>query len=98
IGDRIGANAAAISEWFSGEQVYLPDVEAFRKDIHRLHFRDETILLKGARVFEFEEIDRLLTEQIHQTVMEIDLNAMAANLRAYRPFLRPGTRGDTIVK
>ena len=98
IGDRIGANAAAISEWFSGEQVYLQDVEAFRKDIHRLHFRDETILLKGARVFEFEEIDRLLTEQIHQTVMEIDLGAMAGNLRAYRQLLQPTTRVMAMVK
>lgn len=98
IGDRIGANAAAISEWFTGEQVYLPSVAAFRDDVHRLHFRDETILLKGARVFEFEEIDRMLTEQIHQTVMEIDLGAMAGNLRAYRQLLQPTTRVMAMVK
>jgi Alr-MurF fusion protein len=98
IGERIGANAGAIGEWFSGEQVYLPSVAAFRQDIHRLHFRDETILLKGARVFEFEEIDRLLTEQIHQTVMEIDLDAMANNLRAYRQLLQPATRVMVMVK
>ena len=98
IGERIGANAAVIGEWFSGEQLYLPSVAAFRQDVHRLHFRDETILLKGARVFEFEEIDRLLTEQIHQTVMEIDLGAMAANLRAYRQLLQPETRVMAMVK
>lgn len=98
IGARIGANARVIGEWFSGEQVYLASVSAFRQDIHRLHFRDETILLKGARVFEFEEIDRLLTEQIHQTVLEIDLDAMAGNLRAYRQLLQPGVRVMAMVK
>jgi Alr-MurF fusion protein len=98
IGERIGVNAAAISEWFSGEQVYLPSVAAFRQDMHRLHFREETILLKGARIFEFEEIDRLLTEQIHQTVLEIDLGAMAGNLRAYRQLLQPTTRIMAMVK
>ncbi|HET6253463.1 MAG TPA: bifunctional UDP-N-acetylmuramoyl-tripeptide:D-alanyl-D-alanine ligase/alanine racemase [Puia sp.] len=98
IGNRIGANAGAIGEWFTGEQVFLPSVAAFREEVHRLHFREETILLKGARVFEFEEIDRLLTEQIHQTVMEIDLEAMAGNLRAYRQLLQPATRVMAMVK
>jgi alanine racemase len=98
IGERIGVNAASIGEWFSGEQVYLPSVAAFRQDLHRLHFREETILLKGARVFEFEEIDRLLTEQIHQTVLEIDLGAMAGNLRTYRQLLQPETRLMAMVK
>ncbi|HEV3327709.1 MAG TPA: bifunctional UDP-N-acetylmuramoyl-tripeptide:D-alanyl-D-alanine ligase/alanine racemase [Puia sp.] len=98
IGERISAHAQRISEWFSGELVVYPTVEAFRQDLHRLHFHDETILLKGARIFEFEEIDRLLTEQIHQTVMEIDLNAMAGNLRAYRQLLQPATRVMAMVK
>jgi alanine racemase len=98
IGARIGANAGVIGEWFAGEQVYLPSVAAFVQEVHRMHFREETILLKGARVFEFEEIDRLLTEQIHQTVMEIDLDAMAGNLRAYRQLLKPTTRVMAMVK
>lgn len=98
IGDRIRAHAGRIADWFDGEQVYYPTLGAFRDEVHRLHFRDETILLKGARIFEFEEIDRLLTEQIHQTVMEIDLAAMAGNLRAYRQLLRPATRVMAMVK
>ena len=84
--------------WFAGESSFYPTVEAFRDDMPRLHFRDETILIKGARVFEFEVIDRLLTEQIHQTVLEVDLGAMAANLRAYRQLLEPGTRVMAMVK
>ena len=98
IGPRIGAHAASFATWYPGETAFYPTVEAFRHDLAALHFRDETILIKGARVFEFEEIDRLLTEQIHQTVMEVNLNAMAANLRAYRQLLQPATRVMAMVK
>ena len=98
IGSRIGANASSIWQWFSGECIFLASVEEFRSDIHLLHFRDETILIKGARVFQFEEIDRLLTEKIHQTIMEVNLGAMAQNLRAYRQLLQPATRVMAMVK
>lgn len=98
IGPHIGTHADAFKQWFPGDAVFYPTVEAFRHDLGRLHFRDETILIKGARVFEFEEIDKLLTEQIHQTVMEVDLNAMANNLREYRSVLQPGTRVMAMVK
>lgn len=98
IGPQIGAHAAVIGQWFPGEAIFFPTVGSFRNDFAKLHFRDETILIKGARVFEFEEIDRLLTEQIHQTVMEVDLNAMAGNLRQFRQLLQPGTRIMAMVK
>ena len=98
IGTHIGAHADAFEQWFPGEAVFYPTVEAFKQELGRLHFRDETILIKGARIFEFEAIDRLLTEQIHQTVMEVDLNAMANNLREYRGLLQPGTRVMAMVK
>jgi len=98
IGTHIGTHANAFAQWFPGEAVFYPTVEAFKHDLGKLHFRDETILIKGARIFEFEEIDRLLTERIHQTVMEVDLNAMANNLREYRGLLQPGTRVMAMVK
>jgi alanine racemase len=98
IGPRIGAQAPIFAQWFSGGCVFLSSVEAFRAAMHQLHFRDETILIKGARIFEFEAIDRLLTEKIHQTIMEVDLGAMAQNLRAYRQLLQPATRMMAMVK
>ena len=98
IGARIGAHEELFRESFPGESVFFPSVSGFKKGLAALHFRDETILLKGARIFEFEQIDRLLSEQIHQTVLEINLNAMAANLRQYRQHLQPGTRLMAMVK
>ena len=98
VGSRISAFAAVIGKGFSGETIFYPSVDHFKKDFHHLHFRDETILIKGARVFEFEEIDRLLSQQIHQTVLEINLNAMAHNLRQYRQLLQPTTKMMAMVK
>ena len=98
IGGRISAHAAVFAELFPGAATFYPSVEDLKKDIHQLHFRDETILLKGARVFEFEDIDRLLSEQIHQTVMEINLNAMTNNLGQYRHHLPPSTKLMAMVK
>ena len=98
IGSRISANRDVIVQAYPGEVVFYPSVAEFKKDLFQLHFRDETILLKGARIFEFEEIDRMLSEQIHQTVLEINLNAMAQNIRAYRQRLQPGTRVMAMVK
>jgi alanine racemase len=98
IGSKISAHVAEFTKLFPGETAFYLSVEQFKKDIHRLHFRDETILIKGARIFEFEQIDHLLSGQIHQTVLEIDLNAMAYNLRQYRQLLQPGTKVMAMVK
>ncbi len=96
----IGVKISAEKEIFHAinETDFYVDADQFKKDFHRLHFREETILLKGARIFEFETIDRLLSEQIHQTVLEINLNAMAHNLKQYQRLLKPSTKLMAMVK
>jgi alanine racemase len=61
-------------------------------------FHNEAILLKGARAFAFERIDRLFENQWHQTVLQVDLSAIADNLTAYRSMLNRGTRIMVMVK
>ena len=61
-------------------------------------FRDEIILIKGARVYEFEKIGKLLEQQIHQTVLEVNLDAISHNLNEFRRHLDPGTRMMVMVK
>ncbi len=61
-------------------------------------FRNEIILIKGARIFEFEKIGRLLEQQIHQTVLEINLDAYLHNLNEFRRYLNHGTRIMAMVK
>lgn len=65
---------------------------------NQVSFHDETILLKGARVFEFERISKLLEQKTHQTILEINLNALTHNLKAYQALLKPGVRTMAMVK
>lgn len=62
------------------------------------HFREETILIKGARQFGLERIVQLLELKVHQTVLEINLNAVVHNLKQYQQYLDPGTRIMAMVK
>jgi Alr-MurF fusion protein len=61
-------------------------------------FQNETILVKGARKFNFESVVQLLERKLHQTVLEINLNALASNLKAYQKAIRPGTKIMAMVK
>ncbi len=62
------------------------------------HFHHKYILLKGARSFAFEQIDKWLEQKVHQTVMEINLSAMAYNLKVYQQYLLPSTKLMAMVK
>jgi hypothetical protein len=54
------------------------------QDLGSLHFREETILIKGSRSFEFERISRALGQKAHETVLEINLNTLLSNLTFIR--------------
>ncbi len=76
----------------------FPSAEEFLIHFKERDFRNEVILLKGARLFRFDRISALLQEKAHQTVMEIDLDAMVHNLNFYRQRLSPGTKIMAMVK
>ena len=77
---------------------FFPSVAEFKAQFHALQFVNETILLKGARVFEFEQISQLLEEKAHQTVLEINLSAITHNLKKYQQLLQPGVKLMAMVK
>jgi len=95
----IGKEISRFSELFT-----IPDKRFFlSSDEFLLHFREtdfnqEIILLKGARQFRFDKISSLLQEKAHQTVLEIDLDAMVHNLNYYRSKLSPATKVMAMVK
>jgi alanine racemase len=61
-------------------------------------FQNEVILLKGARKFRFEVIGKFLEKKVHETVLEINLNAIAHNLKVYQSLLKPETKIMAMVK
>ncbi|MBR4926112.1 MAG: bifunctional UDP-N-acetylmuramoyl-tripeptide:D-alanyl-D-alanine ligase/alanine racemase [Prevotella sp.] len=59
---------------------------------------DEIILIKGARKFGFDHITELLEQKVHETILEVNLNAVVDNLNFYRSFLRPETKMVCMIK
>lgn len=59
---------------------------------------DEVILLKGARSFGFDKLTELLVKKVHETVLEVNLNAVVDNLNWYRSFLKPETKLVCMIK
>lgn len=96
----IGPQMQQHRDFFTGitSAVFFASTEEFIQQLPQLHFRDETILLKGARVFRFEKISRLLEQKQHQTFLEIDLNALRHNLRAYKNHLHKNVKMMAMVK
>ncbi|MGM0473613.1 MAG: alanine racemase [Bacteroidota bacterium] len=77
---------------------FYSDTEEFLGRMDRTLFRDKTILVKGSRKFGFERITRELQLKTHQTVLEIDLNAMVHNLNTFRSLLGEGVKTMVMVK
>jgi Alr-MurF fusion protein len=74
------------------------DTNDFVNAFETLSFENENILIKGARHFHFEEIVSLLEEKTHETVLEINLNAISHNLNFYKSKLHPKTKMMVMVK
>jgi alanine racemase len=94
----IGPNISAFANLFNIESTFYESTQAFIEQLPAIHFANETILVKGARRFEFGRISKLLTQKIHDTILEINLNALAANLQFYRAKLKPGVKTMAMVK
>lgn len=77
---------------------FYSSTQEFINEFENSAFHNETVLLKGARAFEFENIGKLLQQKSHETVLEIDLSAMVHNLNYVRSRLNSGTQLMCMVK
>ncbi len=98
IGKSIFKKQKYFSDKKNLESIFYSSTEDFLKDFNAELFRDETILLKGARSFEFERISKKLEQQAHETILEINLNNLAQNLSVYQSLLKPETKLMVMVK
>jgi alanine racemase len=100
IGERISGELKKLSNRLGYPiQIELhKSTEDFINQFRSLQFKEETILIKGARIFVFEKIVQLLEQKVHQTVLEINLNAIAHNLKVYQNHLKPATKVMAMVK
>lgn len=94
----IGPALSGNSSLFSQNSQFFFSTEDFIRHFNPSDFGNQIILLKGARKFEFEKIGILLELKVHQTVMEVNLDAISHNLNVFRRLLNPGTRIMAMVK
>ena len=80
------------------DKIFFPGVEQFVTSDAFRSLHDEVILLKGARVFGFDHLTELLEQKVHETILEVNLNAVVDNLNFYRSFLKPETKLVCMVK
>ena len=94
----VGKDISRCGESFAMETHLFESTEALLAShlLESLHNR--LILIKGARPFRFERVADRLTLKVHQTILEVDLNALIANLNHYRSLLAPGTKMACMVK
>ena len=95
IGPKICANNACIA---LPEQHFFNSVADFiRSDVFKtLH--NEVVLLKGARSFGFDQLTEQMVKKVHETTLEVNLNAMVNNLNYYRSLMHPNTKLVCMIK
>ncbi len=78
--------------------ISFANTNAFLQQFNTASFNNETILIKGARSFNFDEIVVLLEEKVHETVLEINLDALTTNYNFYKQKLENTTKIMVMVK
>jgi len=94
----IGASMSKHASNYPGHSIFFPSTEAFLAQLTTDEYVKRAILIKGARDFRFERIVSAFQQQTHDTVLEINLNALAHNLRYFKSKLPPSTKLMVMVK
>ncbi|WP_118951764.1 bifunctional UDP-N-acetylmuramoyl-tripeptide:D-alanyl-D-alanine ligase/alanine racemase [Taibaiella helva] len=98
IGPALTKHKAVFRQHKKLRSIFFKSTEDLLKKLHMITFENEAILLKGARAFRFEKIEKLLEQKIHKTVLEINLSAIQHNLSVYRSLLPPKVKTMAMVK
>jgi Alr-MurF fusion protein len=80
------------------EQHFYATTEAVLTSQRFENLKDEVVLLKGSRPFRFEDLSSRLELIVHETRMEVNLNALIDNFNYFRAKLQQGTRVMCMVK
>lgn len=98
---RVIGVGEAMSRWytlFGHQAVAFPDTDALLESISTSDFSDEIVLLKGSVDYGFSRILDTLEARTHETVLEVNLDAIVRNYNYFRSFLPSGTGMIAMVK
>lgn len=94
----IGPAISRYSALFSMQKQFFNSTDNFIDNYSNVLFRNESILIKGARLFTFERIIDLLQQKSHETILEVNLSALIHNLNYFRSLIHPDTKLMVMVK
>ena len=94
----VGKDITEASARFDMEKYFFRTTEELLASEMLAQLRNEVILVKGSRSFHFDDITERLELKVHETILEIDLNALVDNLNYYRGKLKPETKMVCMVK
>ncbi|MGG7470109.1 bifunctional UDP-N-acetylmuramoyl-tripeptide:D-alanyl-D-alanine ligase/alanine racemase [Chryseobacterium arthrosphaerae] len=94
----IGDEISKFSELFKAKTYTFIDTKELIESKHLTEIENQIILLKGARKFEIEKLKDILELRKHDTVLEVNLNAILHNINYHKSLLKPGTKMMAMVK
>lgn len=94
----IGDEISKFSELFKTKTFTFINTQELIESKHLTEIENQIILLKGARKFEIERLKDLLELRKHDTVLEINLNAILHNINYHKSLLKPSTKMMAMVK
>ncbi|MDE6547994.1 MAG: alanine racemase [Muribaculaceae bacterium] len=97
VGNGIKKGAEKLSSVVN-EAAFFETTDELLASLSTSDFCNETILLKGAPQFEFGRIAQLLEARTHETVLEVNLDAVVRNYNYFRSKLPAGTGLVAMVK
>lgn len=94
----VGPEISQCANFFAMESHFFATTEELLESDVFAALSHEFILIKGARQFHFDRVCDRLAQKVHQTILQVNLNALVDNLNYYRKFLRPDTKMVCMVK
>lgn len=94
----IGDEISKFSELLKAKTYTFIDTKELIESKHLTEIENQIILLKGARKFEIEKLKDILELRKHDTVLEVNLNAILHNINYHKSLLKPGTKMMAMVK
>jgi len=94
----IGPNIHSVREVFTVSTTFYPDTTNLLSALHEEALAGKAILVKGSRGFRMERLARALENRTHESWLEINLQALSANLNHFRSLLRPEVKIMVMVK
>ena len=94
----VGSNLSVYASLFPKGSLFFTDTSALNTYLREHPVRDSIVLLKGAPEFGFESTREILEERTHETLLEVNLDAMIRNYKYFKSHLPVGTGLVAMVK